>query len=130
MVSEVYQGWTLVDLRRLFVPPITLGQFYSFREKSGDLTGFITWANLTMDAELGFINRTRTLQPSDWSAGDHSRLWCIDALAPYGGVGPMVRHVVKDLREKANAGGWPCDRASWARSYGAGKVQHIGKVMR
>ncbi len=130
VISKTHRHWSLADFDRLIVPPIALGQCYAFWSDTGVLTGFFTWANLTKEAEFGYLERIRLLVPSDWNAGDHSKIWMIDAFAPYGGLLRMTKFITKDLRERAEAGGWPAKRAAWARSHGTGHVQHIGEVRR
>ena len=129
MRTDVYRSWTLADIDRLFIPPIQLGQYYAL-EHDEILTGFASWANLTEEAEAGFVNRSRKLQPGDWSAGDYSRIWIIDCLAPHGWIMKMARHASKDLREKADAGNWPAKCARWTRTHGDSVVQHIGEGKR
>ena len=129
MQTKVYRPYRLADIDRLFVPPIMLGQYYTL-EHGEFLTGFVSWANLTEEAEAGFINRSRKLQPDDWSAGDYSRIWIIDCLAPHGGIMKMARHVSKDLRAKADAGNWPAKCARWTRTHGDSVVQHFGEAKR
>lgn len=129
MQTKVYRPYRLADFDRLFVPPIMLGQYYTL-EHDEILTGFVSWANLTEDAEAGFINRSRKLQPSDWSAGDYSRIWIIDCLAPWGGIMKMARHVSADLREKADDGNWPAKCAKWTRTHGDSVVRHVGEGKR
>ena len=99
-------------------------------EHQNILLGFVSWANLTQEAETGFLNRTRKLQPNDWNAGDYSRIWFIDCLAPWGGIMKMTRQVGKSLREKADANNWPAKSAKWTRTYGDGVVEHVGTVSR
>ena len=129
MRTDVYRPYRLADIDRLFVPPIMLGQYYTL-EHGEFLTGFVSWANLTEEAEAGFINRSRKLQPGDWSAGDYSRIWIIDCLAPHGGIMKMARHVSADLRAKADAGNWPAKCARWTRTHGDSVVQHFGEAKR
>ncbi len=129
MRTEVYKSYTLADFDRLFVPPILLGQYYTLAHED-ILLGFVSWANLTEEAETGFLNRTRKLQSNDWNAGDYSRIWLIDCLAPWGGIMKITRQISKSLRAKADANDWPAKRARWTRTYGDGVVQHVGTVSR
>jgi len=130
MNSAVHRPWTLADFDRLMVPPLALGQYYAFHGEAGGLNAFVTWANLTGEAEAGYLARTRKLQSKDWNAGDYSRLWLIDCFASNGDILRVTRHITRDLRAKAERNGWPATRACWARSHGTGKVQHIGSVAR
>lgn len=80
--SKYHQNYTVMDIMRVIAPPIALGQCYLFRQK-GVLFGFISWADLSEEAEIGYINGTRKLQVGDWNAGN--RFWMIDVLFPRGG---------------------------------------------
>ncbi len=80
--SKLHRFYTVQDIMRTIVPPIVLGQCRLYRHK-GVPIGFVSWAYLDEEAELGYVNGTRLLQPKDWQAGD--RLWFIDLIFPFGG---------------------------------------------
>ena len=126
-LSAVHRTWTAQDIARLVTTPVMLRQCFAFVE-AGRLIGWASWANLTEEAEAGYLARTRKLQPMDWAAGDGSRIWIIDALAPWGGILSMARQIKSELRTIADQRGWPATEARWARSFGIGRVQHIGRV--
>lgn len=124
-LSAVHRSWTVADLHRLILPPLRLDQYFAFTDGER-LVGWFSWALLTPEAETGYLARTRRLQPEDWNAGDGSRLWVIDALAPHGGLLGMARTVRAQLYELADQNNWTADRAHWARCYGSGQVQKKG----
>lgn len=126
MHSQVHRSWDGGSRYRLILPPIVLEQYFEFRGKNDDLTGFFSWANLTEEAENGYLERFRKLQPEDWNAGDGSRIWMIDGLAPFGDVLQMVRGVRREMRKLAQIHNWPVDRFRWSRSFGSGRVKKIG----
>ena len=130
MHSDVHRVWDGGSRYRLVLPPIMLGQYFDFRDDDDDLTGFFTWANLTEEAETGYLERTRKLQPDDWNAGDGSRIWMIDVLAPFGGLRAMIREVHYQMRTLATLQKWTVKDFRWARSFGSGKVRRIGKAAR
>ena len=93
--SDQHCSWTVDDIHRLVLPPIALQQFRIWEVESQPV-GFLTWAMLDDEAEQGYLNGTRKLQPDDWQAGKN--LWLIDFVAPHGGVMAMVREGREHLR--------------------------------
>ena len=93
--SDEYCSYTVDDIHRLILPPVALQQFRIWEVESHPV-GFVTWAMLNEEAQQGYWDGTRLLQPDDWKAGEN--LWLIDFVAPYGGVRPMVREGRKHLR--------------------------------
>jgi cytolysin-activating lysine-acyltransferase len=88
----------VADIQRLIVPPLRLGQCVILTNDRQEVTAFASYAFLTEEAEAGYIDGTRPLQPGDWNAGD--RLWWIDALAPFGGSRPLVHALRATLRSR------------------------------
>lgn len=127
--SPVHRDWTVTDVARLIGPPLLLRQCFAF-DDGLNIRGFVTWANLTEEAEAGFLARTRLLQPEDWNAGDGSRIWIIDALMPFGGVLGMLRRVAKEMRAIMDANNWPATEVKWTRTLGTDRVQHVGSIKR
>mgnify|MGYP003149597405 FL=1 len=99
--SEAHCNWTVDDIHRLILPPVALQQFRIWEVESHPV-GFVTWAMLTDEAQQGYWDGTRLLQPDDWQAGEN--LWLIDFVAPYGGVRQMVREGRKHLRSVLGEG--------------------------
>jgi hemolysin-activating ACP:hemolysin acyltransferase len=96
--SAIHRSWSVADIERLIVPPFRLGQAAILTNDKHQVVAFASWAFLTQEAEAGYIDGTRPLQPDDWSAGD--RLWWIDALAPFGHSRPLVHHLRATLRSR------------------------------
>jgi cytolysin-activating lysine-acyltransferase len=93
--SKAHANYTLADAYRLFIPPISLGQFLMF----GDGSGFATWAYLSREAADGYRTRTRKLQPDDWKSGDE--IWFVDLIAPFGNVRPLIRGLAEKFPKGA-----------------------------
>tara|TARA_R110000744_G_scaffold298194_1_gene407861 strand:+ start:744 stop:1145 length:402 start_codon:yes stop_codon:yes gene_type:complete len=89
MYSDIHRKWSVGDLHRLIIPPISLGQF-GFLRTGGKPVSLLTWAWLTKEAEKGYIEGTRKIQPKDWDAGDE--LWVVDFIAPFGRVREAVAY--------------------------------------
>lgn len=96
--SKLHRTWSAADLGRLVAPPIALDQYYLlYTDEDNEPDAFVTWAWLTPEAAKGYAERTRKLQPSDWSAG--KELWVIDFVAPKGDAAAAAREF-RRLRER------------------------------
>lgn len=115
-LSKLHHDWTVSDLARLLIPPIMLGH-YLFWTEGERVVAFATWANLTEEAEDAYLTGRRKLQPEDWNAGDYSRIWIIDAVAPYGHIRPFAKAIRTQLVSLAEHHGWPATSAKWKRRY-------------
>jgi len=93
--SDEHENYTVADIHRLILPPVAAQQFRIWEVESHPVA-FLTWAMLNEDAEQGYLDGTRKLQPDDWQAG--KSLWLIDFIAPYGGVREIVREGRAHLR--------------------------------
>lgn len=126
-LSEVHRRWHFEDFWRLTAPPVNASQYFGFVGSQG-LEGWFTWGNLTAEAERGLHDGARLLQPVDWTAGDFSRIWIIDGLAPFGGLPSMARAIRARLSLLAKENGWPAHSARWRRTFGSGRTIHVGEV--
>jgi cytolysin-activating lysine-acyltransferase len=82
------------DLEWLLLPPLVLGQCKLYMKKQYPFS-FLSWAFLNEQAEERLLHNGGKLRPEDWKCGD--RLWIIDIVAPYGGVGNMMRDLQKNM---------------------------------
>ena len=117
LASPIHRARPIAKIERVILPPILLGQYFAF-ERDGRLVGWASWANLSEEAESAFVERTRLLTPEDWAAGDGSRIWISNLMAPYGGVRSMVRTIRRELASVAQERGWLAEAAHWRREYG------------
>lgn len=93
--SPRHRATSLGQLRRMFEPPLMLGQYHIFR--FDDVArGAFTWARLNREAERRLFT-DEGLRPEDWTSGE--RLWIVDILAPYRG---MTRGMVRWIMEPGN----------------------------
>lgn len=91
--SEWHHQYSVEDMNRVIVPAVyhDRARCY-FDADSEELVGFITWTFLTPEAEEGYVDGTRLLQPEDWTTQpEDGNLWIIDWVAPHGGVMEMAR---------------------------------------
>jgi cytolysin-activating lysine-acyltransferase len=86
--SEVHKWWTINDIYRLVLPPISLKQC-QILYRDNKPAAYMSWAYLTEEASKGYTRRTKLLQPEDWAAGKER--WIIDLIMPFGDIMPLVR---------------------------------------
>lgn len=97
-----YRGWTIADVERLVIPPMRIGQSVVLANAHCHVIGFGTFAFLSEEAEAGYLDGSRKIQPMDWIAGD--RIWLIDAIAPFGHGKAVAREIRRALRERGHVG--------------------------
>lgn len=124
-LSALHRTWTVEDLHRLLIPPISLGQCLAF-ERAGELVGWASWAMLNDLAAHGFATGQRQLQAADWRCGPHP--WVMDVLAPNGDGMAVCRALRAHLVAKAEAEGWPIREARWARRRSDGTIRRNGSL--
>ena len=78
---------------------------------------------LPEEAEEGYKNRTRKIQPHDWNSGNN--LWLIDVICPFGGT----RIAIKRLDNLRKELGLP-NRVNFHRSkrLGSNKVNNVKRI--
>ena len=92
--SAIHRTWTVVDICRLIIPPIELSQCF-FAVRSSRVVGFSTWGLFSPETTKDFINRSRPLEPADWSGGND--LWIVDFIAPHGDARDFVSALKVEL---------------------------------
>ncbi len=68
--SERHRTYTVAGLERLVAPALENNQYFL---QDGI---YISWAFLSDEAQDGFMDGSRKIQPSDWNSGPHA--WVID----------------------------------------------------
>ena len=118
-LSDKHETWTIKDIQRLVIPPLKLNQYRIYADKEVPLC-YASWAMLPEEAEEGYKNKTRKIQPEDWNSGDN--LWLIDVICPFGGT----RTAMKRLGTLMNELGLPkkVNFKRWGRS-GVSNVKRI-----
>ena len=99
--STAHREWLVGNIDRLIIPPIQLGQCMIIQEQNLPIA-YLSWANLTDKAEIGYINGTRLLSAKDWNEGEN--FWWMDFIAPFGGlktIGQKVRKLFPDTVGKS-----------------------------
>lgn len=122
--SEFHKTYSPADIDRLIAPAVHFERARCyFDAETEELVGFMTWTFLTPEAEKGYLDGSRLLQPEDWTTGpDDGQLWIIDMVAPYGGVREMVRSTKAwfDIHYKGQ-----CRRAFFKRALKGNRIGHI-----
>ena len=92
--SPAHKHLFIVDLEWLVLPPVMLRQFRLVRGKEKP-QAFVTWANLSEEAEQRLMAGHTRLKPSDWNSGD--RAWIVDLVAPFGGQEAVLKEIKQRL---------------------------------
>ena len=75
IVQGVYMNWQLRDLERLFIPPMSIGQYREIYN-SKEMVGFVSWALLNDDTTSHILKYGSDPRQYEWKSG--RRLWIID----------------------------------------------------
>ena len=95
MHSASHRNFPLHTLPALLLPAIKNRQFILASE-SGRAVFYLSWANLTIDAEKRYLANSPLLMPeADWNCGD--RMWVLDWVAPFGHTAAVNRLVRRQL---------------------------------
>ena len=118
-LSDKHETWTIKDIQRLVIPPLKLNQYRIYADKEVPLC-YASWAMLPEEAEEGYKNRTRKIQPHDWNSGDN--LWLIDVICPFGGT----RIAIKRLDNLRKELGLP-NKVNFKR-LGSNRVNNVERI--
>ena len=122
--SEFHKTYSPADIDRLITPAVHFERARCyFDADTEDLVGFMTWTFLTPEAEKGYLDGSRSLQPEDWMTGpDDGQLWIIDMVAAYGGVKEMVRSTKASIDIQYQG---QCRKAFFKRTLKGNRIGHI-----
>ena len=99
--SELHRDFYIKDLERLVFPAMKNGRMVLFYNDIGVPEGLYSHTFLTEEAQEGYLDGTRKLQPGDWATpAGKGTLWVIDFIAPFGNAAKLARRVQEDLTEK------------------------------
>jgi cytolysin-activating lysine-acyltransferase len=75
-----YASFPIASLWAWLIPAAQLGQMHVFIDREGRVTGYMTWAFLTEEAERSWVlDATGYWRIGDWSGGH--RLWIVDFIS-------------------------------------------------
>ena len=118
-LSIKHENFTIKDIQRLVIPPLKLNQYRIYIDEEVPLC-YASWAMLPEEAEEGYKNRTRKIQPHDWNSGDN--LWLIDVICPFGGT----RIAIKRLDNLRKELGLP-NKVNFKR-LGSNRVNNVERI--
>ncbi len=96
--SRLYCQYPVACISEWLIPPIALDQILVFRNASGLLVGYVTWALLTEDVETRWLNDPNVLLHfSEWNEGD--RLWIMDFVSTQGRARDLVQQARQHLAQ-------------------------------
>ncbi|MEQ1600441.1 MAG: toxin-activating lysine-acyltransferase [Methylophilaceae bacterium] len=112
MHSQKHRELPLHMLSTLLLPALK-NQQYILVSEHGKPVFYLSWANLSADAESRYIkNPSFTMPQDDWNSGD--RMWILDWVAPFGHTREMSQLLAQHLF------GERCMRALYHRGYDRG----------
>ena len=117
-----FKDMRLSDIQRLIIPPLKLGQYRIYVDNEVPLC-YASWAMLPEEAEEGYKNKTRKIQPKDWDSGNN--LWLVDVICPFGGTRPAIKRL-DNLRKEL---GLP-DKVNFYRGkrLGSNRVNNVKRI--
>lgn len=88
--SDEYCQYPVACVTLWIEPAIRHEQIHFFRDESGEVRGYMTWAWLAEDAEQRLLHDPNVLlHVSEWNEGD--RLWILDFLVHTGDLRMRIR---------------------------------------
>lgn len=123
-LSEFHRQYSEKDMQRLIYPAIRNNQCVVYYDDEKPV-GMFTYMWLNTQAEDGYLNRTRQLQPEDWETSPFSgRLYVIDLIAPYNNGAKIVRK----CRSYLSAHTYTDDEARFIRIAKNNRVGRVGRI--
>jgi cytolysin-activating lysine-acyltransferase len=121
-LSNRHENWTVKDIQRLVIPPLKLNQYRIYIDEEVPLC-YASWAMLPKEADEGYKNKTRKIQPKDWDSGNN--LWLVDVICPFGGT----RSAIKRLDTLRKELGLP-DKVNFYRGkrLGSNRVNNVTRI--
>lgn len=90
--SPLHRNWSLSLLAINTLPAIHHNQ-YVLLMRNNFPVAFCSWANLSLENEVKYLDDVASLSAEDWNSGD--RKWFIDWIAPFGDNGALYKHMRK-----------------------------------
>lgn len=88
--SDMHKHWTFSLFATNVIPAIETGQYVILKREDMPVA-YCSWANLSLENEVKYINDVTSLELADWQSGD--RKWFIDWIAPFGDSYLLTRHM-------------------------------------
>lgn len=86
----MHKHWTLSLFATNVIPAIETGQYVILKREDMPVA-YCSWAKLSLENEVKYINDVTSLKLDDWQSGD--RNWFIDWIAPFGDSLTLTKHM-------------------------------------
>lgn len=90
--SPLHRNWP-VSLFAINVLPAIQTNQYALLTRDGFPVAYCSWADLSLENEVKYLNDVTSLIAEDWTSGD--RKWFIDWIAPFGDSGALYKYMRK-----------------------------------
>lgn len=91
--SPLHRNWP-VSLFAINVLPAIQTNQYALLTRNGFPVAYCSWADLSLENEVKYLNDVTSLIAEDWTSGD--RKWFIDWIAPFGDSGALYKYMRKN----------------------------------
>ena len=123
-LSDFHRQYNERDKKRLIYPAIKQNRCVVYYENDKPV-GMFTYMWLNYEAENGYLNKTRKLQPEDWETAPFAgKLYVIDFIAPYNNGATIARK----CRSYLSAHTYTDDEACFIRIAKDGRVGRVGRI--
>jgi len=123
-MSEFHQQYDVEDIERLIVPAILNNRCIVIYDDEQTPIGMFTYTWLNEEAEEGYLEGTRKLQPIDWETDpEHGKLYVIDFIAPFNNGSRIARNCRSYLSENTHTD----DEGLFVRMAKDGRVGRVGR---
>ena len=99
--SKHHRRWSLEVIPRLIAAPLQQGKMKVFYSELGVAEGLFSHIFFDDEQQVKFLERTRSIQPEDWSKGpSEGTLWIVDLIAPFRNGAHISRKVQEELSDR------------------------------
>lgn len=95
--SPLHRNWP-VSLFAINVLPAIRANQYALLTRDNYPVAYCSWANLSLENEIKYLNDVTSLVAEDWTSGD--RKWFIDWIAPFGDNGALYKYMRKKFPDE------------------------------
>ncbi len=81
-LSNIHSDCPVNLLNQYVYQPLQRKQFYILESSNGIPLVYISWAFLSLEAEVKYLSNPYSLTNDDWNSGD--RIWFTDMISPFG----------------------------------------------
>jgi hemolysin-activating ACP:hemolysin acyltransferase len=123
-LSEFHRQYSEKDMQRLIYPAIKNNQCVVYYDEEKPV-GMFTYMWLNSQAENGYLDGTRKLQPEDWETSPITgKLYVIDFIAPYNNGAKIARK----CRSYLSAHTYTDNEGLFVRMAKSGRIGRVGRI--